>query len=157
MVVVPLTSKHGKILITDVRVDYNQKWLNRMWRTIQSAYGKAPYFDYYAGDLHAILFQKFTFLYDLNHQLLSLCLKWLRWNKPIKETNLFENEILPPTFDLRNVINDKKAHPENKFYQAVAYPQVFGSKFVPNLSLLDLIYCMGPDANEVIQRSVSIK
>ncbi len=157
MVVVPLTSRHGKSLITDVRVDYNQKWLNRTWRTIQSAYGKAPYFDFYAEDLHAILFQKLDFLYDLNHELLSLCLKWLGWNKPVKETNLFEKEILPPAFDLRNLISDKKEHPENKFYHAVAYPQVFGSKFVPNLSLLDLIYCMGPEAKSIIQRSVSAK
>ena len=35
MLIVPLTSKHGKIKISDVRIDYSQKWLNNHWRTIQ--------------------------------------------------------------------------------------------------------------------------
>lgn len=157
MVVIPLTSKHGKALITEVKIDYSQKWLNGMWRTIQSAYGNAPYFDYYAEEFHGILFRKFSFLYDLNQELLSLCLKCLRWSIPVKESQHYEVEILPPIYDRRNVIRDKnKAHDLN-LYQAVAYPQVFGSKFVPDLSLLDLIYCMGPDANAVIQRSAGSK
>src|SRR5687768_15589164 len=63
---VPVTAKHGKPLITDIRIDYSQKWLNNHWRTIQSAYGKAPFFEYYADDLYAIMFKKHRFLYDLN-------------------------------------------------------------------------------------------
>src|SRR5690349_5579602 len=54
--IVPLTGKHGKTLIKDIQIDYTQKWLNNHWRTIQSAYGKAPFFEYYADDLHRILF-----------------------------------------------------------------------------------------------------
>src|SRR5688572_27151690 len=45
---VPVTAKHGKPLIADIRIDHAQKWLNNHWRTIQSAYGKAPFFEYYA-------------------------------------------------------------------------------------------------------------
>ena len=47
-----LTDKHGKIAIKDVRIDYSQKWLNNHWRTITSAYRNAPFFEYYADDLH---------------------------------------------------------------------------------------------------------
>ena len=72
--IVPLTSKHGKVLITDVRIDYGQKWLNQHWRAIQSAYGRAPFFEYYKEDLETVLFKKTMFLYDLNFELLSMCL-----------------------------------------------------------------------------------
>lgn len=157
MVVIPLTSKHGKVLITEVKIDYTQKWLNGMWRTIQSAYGNAAYFDFYAEDFHAILFRRVNFLYDLNQELLSLCLKCLRWNTVVKESNHYDEEILPPIYDCRNVIRDKNKVHDLNLYQPVTYPQVFGSKFVPDLSLLDLIYCMGPDSNSVIQRSAGIK
>src|SRR5688572_11233691 len=62
--VVPVTSKHGKVVITDVRVDFTQKWLNNHWRTVQSAYGKAPFFEYYSDDLHNALFKRVNFLYE---------------------------------------------------------------------------------------------
>jgi hypothetical protein len=42
--VIPLTSKSGKVLITDVRIDYTQKWLNNHWRTLESAYRSSPFF-----------------------------------------------------------------------------------------------------------------
>lgn len=153
MLVVPLTAKHGKVQITSIKIDYNQKWLNRTWRTIQSAYGNAPFFGYYADELHAILFQKFTFLYDLNLELLSLCLKWLRWRITVKESNQFEKTTLQPVYDLRNVIGDKNQLQAMNYFRPVSYQQVFGSMFVPDLSLLDLIYCMGPESMNVIRGS----
>ncbi|HEX5168257.1 MAG TPA: WbqC family protein [Cyclobacteriaceae bacterium] len=150
MLVVPLTEKHGKVLITSIKIDYAQKWVNRAWRSIQSAYGKAPFFGYYADDLHDVFYRKFTFLYDLNLELLSLCLKWLQWDIPVMETKYFEKETFPPIYDLRNTIVDKKEQDGLSGYSPVAYQQVFGSKFVPHLSLLDLIYCQGPDAARII-------
>ncbi|HEU5289727.1 MAG TPA: WbqC family protein, partial [Cyclobacteriaceae bacterium] len=77
--IVPLTSRSGKVLITEVRLDYSQKWLNNHWRAIESAYRSSPFFEYYADDLHTILFKKNVFLYDLNFELLTICLKWLKW------------------------------------------------------------------------------
>jgi hypothetical protein len=143
---VPLTEKHGKVLITDVKIDYNQKWLNNHWRTIQSAYGNAPFFEYYSSDLHDTLFKKFNFLYDLNYNLLSMCLKWLKWDKSLLETQTF-NKAPEGILDLRDVINCKK---EDKNIRVTPYTQVFGNKFVPNLSIIDLVFCSGPQANEFI-------
>lgn len=157
MIVVPLTAKHGKVMITDVRIDYREKWDVRAWRTLQSAYGKAPFFEHYSDELRAVLLQKFTFLYDLNFALLSLCLKWLGWQTPITESRQFEKQTLPPVTDFRNVIRNKNDHQQGKYYQPVIYHQVFGSKFVPDLSLLDLIYCTGPDASLIIRDSFPVR
>jgi hypothetical protein len=143
---VPLTNKHGKVLITDIKIDYNQKWLNHHWRTIQSAYGNAPFFEYYSSDLHDTLFKKFNFLYDLNYNLLSMCLKWLKWEKILTETESF-NKTSEGVLDLRNVINCKKVDENLK---TIPYTQVFGNKFVPNLSIIDLVFCSGPRANNFI-------
>src|SRR5688572_5468492 len=68
--IVPLTSKHGKVMIKDVRIDYGQKWLNNHWRTLQSAYGNAPFYEYYSEDLKKVLFTRHEFLFDLNYNLL---------------------------------------------------------------------------------------
>jgi hypothetical protein len=154
MLPVPITSKSGKVMITDVKIDYDQKWLKPGWRKLQSAYGKAPFFEHYADELHAVLFKKFIFLYDLNLELLSLCLKWLDKEISIRQSERYEKEIFPPVYDHRNHINPKNAVLPNKYHKVVTYPQVFGSKFVPNLSLLDLIFCMGPDAILILRESL---
>jgi hypothetical protein len=150
---IPLTGKHGKVKITDVRIDYGQKWLNNHWRTIESAYRNAPYFEHYADDLQAVLFQRYIFLYDLNFSLLSMCLKWLRWEMNIQESLTYEKEPVAEVRDMRSAINPKKTGDLPKYYRAIAYPQVFGNVFAENLSLIDLIFCMGPEAVRIVQAS----
>jgi hypothetical protein len=151
--IVPLTSKHGKVAVTDVRLDFSQKWLNNHWRTVQAAYGNAPFFEYYSDDLHQMLFKKVSFLYDLNYSLLSMCLNWLKWNMPIRETEHYTDSVSDPFLDLRSAINPKKSDQCREFYYPVMYNQVFGSTFVENLSLIDLVFCVGPGAGEVIRAS----
>jgi len=157
MLILPLTSKHGNVCITDIRIDYSQKWLNHHWRSIQSAYGRAPFFEYYAGDLEKVLFAKHTFLYDLNYQLLSMCLKWLKRNVTIKESLMYEKTVDSSVTDLRSLINPKKTDIEEKIYTPTAYTQVFGSTFVKNLSLIDLIFCEGPAAGLIVEASAVAK
>jgi hypothetical protein len=149
---VPLTDKHGKVIIKDIRIDYRQKWLNNHWRTIQTAYGNAPFFEYYSHELHDVLFKKCEFLFDLNYDLLSLCLKWLKWEKKIQETLTYSHDP-SDSLDLRNVINVKKREENNVNMNDVPYTQVFGNKFVSDLSIIDLVFCVGPQANKYITPS----
>ncbi len=153
MLIVPITSKHGKVLITDVRIDYQQKWLTNHWRAIQSAYGKAPFFEFYADDLEKLLFKKFAHLYDLNLALLSMCLAWLKSGMVIKETLTYEEKAANDVIDLRSAITPKNSGFLQSFFQPAVYTQVFGNDFVTNLSLIDLIFCVGPDAGQIVQRS----
>jgi hypothetical protein len=147
----PVIQNERKTLITEVRIDNSQKWFNNHWRTITSAYGKAPFFEYYADDLYQILSTKPTRLYTLNLDLLTLCLKWLKISIPIKESDSYEKVPLPPVADLRSMIHPKKEKNLNPFYKSTPYVQVFGNKFAGNLSLIDLVFCMGPGARGYIQ------
>lgn len=151
--IVPLTFKHGKVFITDVRIDYGQKWLNNHWRTIQSAYGKAPFFEHYSEDLEKILFGKVMFLYDLNLDLLSMCLKWLKWDMTVKESLSYEKAPALQVLDLRSLITPKNEENLQHFYRPVSYYQVFGKTFVENASLIDLIFSEGPKAAQIVKAS----
>ncbi|HEX6889161.1 MAG TPA: WbqC family protein [Chryseolinea sp.] len=155
--IIPLTSKHGKVFISEVRIDYSQKWLNNHWRTIRSAYGKAPFFEHYEEELAKTLFKRTTFLYDLTHDLLSMCLKWLKWEKVIKESEKFEKTLPPSVFDLRSAINAKDDGNLSRFYLPITYRQVFGNTFVANASVIDLIFCTGPEASKIIRASAAQK
>jgi hypothetical protein len=155
--IVPLTFKHGKVFITDVCIDYGQKWLNNHWRTIQSAYGKAPFFEHYSEELESVLFRKVKFLYDLNVSLLSMCLNWLKMDVTVKESLVYEKGPAWQVLDLRSVINLKNDENLQYCYRPISYRQVFGSTFVANASLIDLIFCEGPGAAQIVQASAVAK
>lgn len=152
--IVPLTSRGGKVLITEVRVDYAQKWLNNHWRTIESAYRSSPFFEFYADDLHKVLFKQHTFLYELNFELLTICLKWLKLDVTLQESMAYEKIPADDTLDMRNVIHAKKPELYANHFRPVAYPQVFGNKFAEGLSLIDLVFCEGPNSAQVVASSV---
>ncbi len=155
--IVPLTFKHGKVLITDVRIDYRQNWLNNHLRTIQSAYGKAPYFEHYREDLESVLLKRSTYLYDLNYELLSMCLKWLNRDVTIRESLAYEKLPSDEVLDLRSAIMLKKTENMQYFYLPVRYQQVFGNTFAANMSMIDLIFCEGPGAAQIVQASTVAK
>ena len=154
---VPTTGKHGKISIAEIRIDYDQKWLSNHWRTIQSAYGKAPFFEHYQEDLKTVLFKKVSFLYDLNYELLSMCLKWMKQDVTIRETSTYEKDAENGVLDLRSAINPKNVAKLREFYTPVPYYQVFGNTFAGNVSIIDLIFCEGPGAAQIVRASSTAK
>ncbi len=150
MLIVPLTAKHGKTLIKDVRIAYSQKWQNNHWRTIETAYRKAPYFEYYSDDLKKIIYHHHHFLFDLNLELLSFCLKCLRLTPSLSVSVSYEKIPSSLVFDLRSQIYPKKPSLDRNFYKSVPYYQVFGSGFAENLSLIDLLFSEGPRATSLL-------
>ncbi|MDL5046764.1 WbqC family protein [Oscillatoria amoena NRMC-F 0135] len=148
--IIPVTVKQTSALVTDLRIDYTQKWLNNHWRSIESAYRNAPYFEHYADAFHQVLFGKHPHLYELNYRLLKVCFELLNRNVAIRESVVYETLPTNGAVDLRNQVSPKHAGHE-KYMQPVAYTQVFGNSFVPNLSIIDLLFCTGPEAVGVIE------
>jgi len=149
---VPLTAKGNRIAMKDVKIDHSQNWKTNQWRTLESAYRKSPFYEHYADDLNKILYSPNTYLLDLNIQLLSLCLNWLHWKKELTVTQSYQgsaNDFL----DLRNVLLSKKSYSTRDFYRPFGYVQVFGSTFVENLSLIDLVFCKGPESGNILHAS----
>lgn len=150
---VPVHHGGRKIPIQDLEIDYKQKWANNHWRTIQSAYGKAPFFDFYADYFKDEINANHKYLYSLNKSLLTLCLRLLKLKSKITETQ--EYVLTPPegVIDFRSAIHPKKSIDNLTWFRPEVYHQIFGKDFVPNMSILDLLFCMGPDALEVLHSS----
>ena len=151
---VPIQGRRPRISLTEVRIDSEQKWVTNHLRGIQSGYGKAPLFEYFFPYFEEALSRPETRLWNLNLELLTICLKLLRW--PVKLT-LIENEVLPEdVIDLRGRIVPSGSHLDRPFYQEEPYGQNFGPNFVPNLSVLDLLFCMGTEADQLLGKSQKI-
>ena len=151
---IPVLGSGKKILAKDIKIDHSQKWLNRHWRAIQSAYGKAPFFEYYADELRIIYDRKHEYLFDLSYELLTQCLDFLGFEIDVSFTYGYEDLKNQPENDLRSVISPKSNSNLSIPYNQINYQQVFGNNFVNNLSVIDLIFCEGPEAGRVIKSSI---
>ncbi|HEY9117863.1 MAG TPA: WbqC family protein [Roseivirga sp.] len=150
---VPVHSANSKNRIQKVVIDHQQKWVNNHWRSIQSAYGKAPFFDYYAEYLKAELFKPHESLFNLNRSLLTLCLKLINLQIKINLTEKYELKPSEDIFDGRSMVHSKKSLETLTWFRPTSYYQIFGKNFAPNLSILDLLFCMGPDTLMVLRQS----
>lgn len=144
----------GKPKLKDIRVSYAEQWQNNHWRAIKSAYGKSPFFDFFADDYHDILYRKYAFLVDFNRALLSKCLELLGWHdRQLAFTDSFMETPESQYVDCRGRVDLKSAPPGDKRGGYAAYQQVFGKNFVANLSVIDLLFCEGANADMMIGRS----
>ena len=78
---VPVMKVEHKQLTQEVQISYQQHWQHQHWMALKSAYGKSPYWDYYA-DYFAPYYEREThWLIDLNDELHALIVRLLR-NRP---------------------------------------------------------------------------
>jgi len=147
---VPL-HRSSKIISRDITIDYSQKWVEKHKMAIQSSYGKSPFFYHYRDLFFEKLDKKYTFLIDLNIDLLSICLDLLGIDIKTSKTEKYEKSPGGGITDLRSVIHPKKDSSLTLQEGYKPYLHVFGKKFVPNLSVLDLLFCEGPNSGYVIR------
>lgn len=140
-------------LIQKIQIDCAQPWLNKHLRAINTAYGKAPFFEFYVDELVDVLNKKHRTLFNLNLELLTKCLEMLGIEKKIALSSEYNKKYNKPTIDARNAILPKKPLPDRISFDPFPYQQVFGKKFADGLSILDLIFCEGPGALDVIRKS----
>ncbi|MBC5993548.1 WbqC family protein [Pontibacter cellulosilyticus] len=141
-------SSKDKTKITEIEIDYSQKWYNVHWRTIQAAYGRAPYFEFYSDYIKEVYERQPKFLFQLNIDLLQLYFKLLKLNKPLRYTTFYSEQAPENVLDLRNKIHPK-IYPDNLHVKP--YTQVFGKQFVPELSIIDLLFTQGPASLSYLQ------
>lgn len=149
-------NRSEKVLTSVIEIDYRQNWVHRHWRTLQTAYGGTPYFEYYADYLQDIYVQKPRLLFELNQSLLQFLLRCLKLRLPVQLTS----EYHPPTspffhnhsvLDRRDWLTPKDPAPAGPDRTSVRpYPQTFGKDFVPGLSILDLLFMQGPAAGSFL-------
>lgn len=155
---VPLKSgKNEQQSIKDVKIAYDMPWQSHHWTSIKSAYGNSPYFEFYADELHFFYQHKYEYLFDLNWMLLQKIMSLVQIETKVEFTQTYQKEPALNTIDFRNAILPKanKAKIDDTFQQA-RYPQVFEEKtgFLPNLSILDLLFCIGPMSISILENSV---
>lgn len=152
--------KNQQTDIREVRIDYSQNWQLMHFRTIKTAYGSAPYYDYYEPYILPFYKEKTEYLYDYCLFFQETICRLLKIKPNITFTDTYQKDYSDTeTIDFRNHISPKfynKAEAFDFEFNAFPYPQVFEDKngFISNLSILDLLFCTGPEAIYYLHKSV---
>ncbi len=156
--VVPVIKGRGaKVLIKDLKISYETNWQRNQMRTLFSAYNSSPYFEYYKDDIQPFFEKKTKFIFDFNQSIHNCICGLLEIENKAQLTEDFE-AVAENTINFREILSPKnKTQPDLNFKPA-EYTQVFSEKFgfVPNLSILDLLFNEGPNSYTILEKSINI-
>jgi len=129
--------------INELQIDYKTDWQKQHWRSVFSAYGRAPFFEHYGPELEKMFQQQYEYLADFNLAALHWAAKSLRMSSVFMTT---------ANKDLLATVQDLRAPTPIASINMPVYPQVFEDRngFLPDLSILDLLMNEGPAAKTLL-------
>ena len=130
-----IKSDTAKCLTRDIRISDHDNWQHMHWNAI------IPFFEKKLSG---------TFLFDLNESLRETICRLLEITPNVVYSDEYVDYTGSETDDFRDVIHPKKEI--DKRFHLQPYYQVFSSKlgFIPDASILDLLFNMGPESQLVL-------
>lgn len=127
---IPTQKSTRKGMYSEVLIDYSNNWQTELWRSIQNAYSKSPFFLYYGYKLEEVILKRHLKLIDLNWELFKVLGSCIY--KPL-DIELEKEEITK--------------YQETSIENLAIYPQVFDDRldFESNLGIIDVLFNLGPE------------
>jgi FlaA1/EpsC-like NDP-sugar epimerase len=151
--VIPVVKNHGeKTPITQVEIDFTPSWQKIHLKSIESAYRLSPFYEYYADEFTNAFNAEIPLLFDWNMHLLNKILSFLNIKQEPDVTQSWSGTSEGE--DFRQSISPKtRLEKPDPHFHVKPYQQVFIDRynFIPNLSIIDLLFNEGPEASSILK------
>lgn len=133
-----------KTKISKIKISYAENWQKSHWKSIVSSYNSSPFFEYYKDKLKPYFLKEEEYLIDFNNNLQKEILALLKIKFKITYNSIYKR-----TGDFTD-LRDNNSIKMN----TIRYDQVFMEKhkFINNLSIIDLLFNMGPESLDYLHR-----
>jgi hypothetical protein len=141
--------RNQKKPVKDIKISNRYKWQLQHWKTIVSCYNRSPWFEFYSDELGRLYERHHTFLLDWNFSCFDWSVQKLELKLDFSLTNSYQKNYPPEEYiDWRGRVLPKNYQE----FRPVRYRQVFEDRtgFLPNLSILDLLFCEGRNASKLL-------
>ncbi len=148
---IPVVRPYGaKSKTNQITFSTAEDWKKNHWKSIESAYRRTPFYEFYIDQIHDIFFTKHTNLVDFNIALTQHFINKLGIDcelKTISQSPPFTEK------DLRISLSPKK----ESTFKSPEYIQTFSDRnpFIKNLSILDILFNEGPNSICILEESYS--
>ncbi len=152
ILVIPVHKPGGnRTKTSEVLISTHQDWRTKHWRAIETAYSSSPFYLYYSDRLKELIFQEAHSLQDYTIFLIEKLSEMIGIDKQFEYSQGYLKES-GDFLDLRGAFS-KKGFPGDIEY--TPYQQVFSHRlgFLENLSILDLVFNLGPESLSYLQKS----
>ena len=155
---VPLLHNHTENTpVKDMLIANDMDWQKIHWRSLESAYRCSPFFEYYEDYFMEFYAVKYDSLLHFNTELLHKVLELMGIKVNITNALEYIPDYGDKADDFRSSIHPKaKLSLPDKDFKPVRYIQVFENKhgFKENMSIIDLLFCEGRHAVDVLKECI---
>jgi hypothetical protein len=169
---IPVKTGQKFFQINDVKINNDMNWKEKNLDLISKSYNKSKFFDLYNTSINSIFEEKWEYLIELNIKILKTIFEWL----DVKTKIIFESELNVKGTSSEKLLNickqvdatkyvsgsggknylDEKIFQKNHIdieyqkYTPILYSQLNSKSFIPNLSILDLLFNMGYESKKFV-------
>lgn len=167
-----LTGGKSDQIFTEVKIDNKKQWARKHWRSISMNYSRAPFFSLYENFFRDVYSNEWEYLSELDEHVtkfliesLGIKIKFVKASTSLQleghKSSLVLDMCMKMKADVLIFGGEGKNYAKVEDFEAAGikvifqeykhpvYPQIHG-EFMPNMSVIDLLFNCGPKSLEIL-------